>query len=225
MATITPKSMIYPLSGGLPWRDFRKTRFSGKWPDVHHPPTLVSSKKSFPVKLFFLIFFLLKSSIISFISATLEHQRMSVELRAQLWIQYPPLAFFSNNRLQMLVWVFKPLCEFSKCLCEFSNPCVSFPNLWVSFQMLVWVFEILVWVFKSLCEFSKTMCEFSKTVREFVKWVFQNKQSRFLSPLYLSLPVPSLFRGIFRNNTIPEKVSDDELLKYQVQQFHLQKSS
>ena len=31
---------------------------------------------------FFVFFFLLKSSIISFISATLEHQRMSVELTA-----------------------------------------------------------------------------------------------------------------------------------------------
>ena len=61
---------------------FSEKTIFGKMVRCTSPPTLVSSKKYFPVKLFFLIFFLLKSSIISFISATLEHQRMSVEITA-----------------------------------------------------------------------------------------------------------------------------------------------
>ena len=47
-------------------------------------PNFGELEKNISGETFFLIFFLLKSSIISFISATLEHQRMSVEKTAQL---------------------------------------------------------------------------------------------------------------------------------------------
>ena len=69
-----------------------------KW-KIEGSRTKSSSKKYFPTRFFAEKIFPHPGVPIAFISATLEHQRMSVELRAQLWIHIPPSGFFSNNRI------------------------------------------------------------------------------------------------------------------------------
>ena len=53
-------------------------------------PNFGELEKIFSGEDFFLIFFQLKSSIVSFISATLEHQRISQKNPAHLYFRDPP---------------------------------------------------------------------------------------------------------------------------------------
>ena len=83
-----------PTLWGVTVKRFSEKTVFGKMVRCTSPPNFGELEKIFSGETFFLSFFLLKSSIISFISATLEHQRMSVEKTMQLWFHNPPPCLF-----------------------------------------------------------------------------------------------------------------------------------
>ena len=74
-----------------------------KW-KIEGSPTKSSSKKYFPTRFFSEKIIPLPGVPIAFISATLEHQRMSVELTAQLSFHKPPPLAVSDNRLHIFIF-------------------------------------------------------------------------------------------------------------------------